>query len=170
MLFIVGGIILLPAFAFSQQATSLPVPPDNNGSAGSSAGLHQDSADILTSNQILVIVQQKPEVVVDLKKVMADYFAQHKTTAMQQGTAIDENSITDEMLYSNIAANADLRASMTEWLRARGYISAVAIETSKSRRDDDDRAEEDDDDSGSVQPTSSSVTDVFFRQCFVGYG
>jgi len=41
----------------------------------------------------------------------------------QQGIQVNENEISDEMLYGQIAANADLRASITTVLRARGYVS-----------------------------------------------
>ena len=41
----------------------------------------------------------------------------------QQGVQIDPNDISDEMLYSQISSNANLRASITSVLRARGYVS-----------------------------------------------
>jgi protein involved in polysaccharide export with SLBB domain len=78
---------------------------------------------VLSANQIIVLLHQKPEVVVDLKHVMADYFARH-------GIAVQEDSITDEMLFSNIATNADLRRSVSTWLRARGYASDADFEQS----------------------------------------
>ena len=52
---------------------------------------------------------------VDLKRVMVDYF-------LKQGIAVQENSITDEMLFSNLATNAALRQTgLTSNMRARGY-------------------------------------------------
>ncbi len=42
----------------------------------------------------------------------------------QQGTDVDANNITDQMLYDQIATNADLRANITTFLRARGYMSS----------------------------------------------
>jgi protein involved in polysaccharide export with SLBB domain len=41
----------------------------------------------------------------------------------QQGTPIDANDISDQMLYNQIATNSDLRANITMFLRARGYVS-----------------------------------------------
>jgi protein involved in polysaccharide export with SLBB domain len=81
------------------------------------------SSTVLTTNQIITILHQKPEVVVDLKQVMADYFLKH-------GIAVQEDSITDEMLFSNIATNADLRRTVSVWLRARGYATDADFQES----------------------------------------
>jgi protein involved in polysaccharide export with SLBB domain len=70
----------------------------------------------LTAGQIIAIVQARPELIVDLKQVMADYLE-------QQGTPIQADSITDDMLYRGIGSDAGLRAAVTIWLRARGYVS-----------------------------------------------
>ena len=67
--------------------------------------------------QIISILQQKPELVPELKQVVADQL-------QQQGTTIQADSITDEMLFSQISTNPALRTSITIWLRARGYVSA----------------------------------------------
>jgi hypothetical protein len=63
-------------------------------------------------------LQDKPEVVVELKSYAADQL-------QQQGIDTNADSITDEMLYSQISSNADLRKNITLWLRGRGYISDV---------------------------------------------
>ena len=70
----------------------------------------------LSSDQIIRILQQNPDLVVELKSQVADRL-------QQQGTEIDANNITDQMLYDQIATNADLRTNITTFLRARGYIS-----------------------------------------------
>ncbi|NYF88359.1 SLBB domain-containing protein [Tunturiibacter empetritectus] len=70
----------------------------------------------LSSNQIIHILQQNPDLVVELKSQVADHL-------QQQGTPIDANDISDQMLYSQIATNGDLRANITMFLRARGYVS-----------------------------------------------
>ena len=71
----------------------------------------------LTAMQIISILQQKPELVPELKQVVADQL-------QLQGTTIQADSITDEMLFSQIQTNPALRANITIWLRARGYVSA----------------------------------------------
>jgi len=70
----------------------------------------------LSSDQIIHILQQNPDLVVELKSQVADRL-------QQQGTQIDANDISDQMLYSEIATNANLRANITTFLRARGYVS-----------------------------------------------
>jgi protein involved in polysaccharide export with SLBB domain len=70
----------------------------------------------LTASQIIGIVQARPELVVDVKQVMADYLE-------QQGSPIQADSITDDMLYRGIGSDAGLRGAITIWLRARGYVS-----------------------------------------------
>ena len=61
-------------------------------------------------------MQARPELIVDIKQVMADYL-------QQQGSAVQVDSITDDMLYKGIASDAELRGAITIWLRARGYVS-----------------------------------------------
>ena len=70
----------------------------------------------LSSDQIIHILQQNPDLVVELKSQVADRL-------QQQGTPIDVNEISDQMLYNQIATNPDLRANITMFLRARGDIS-----------------------------------------------
>jgi protein involved in polysaccharide export with SLBB domain len=83
----------------------------NNGGS-----LNLNSNGTLTASQIITIVQARPELMVDLKQVMADYLE-------QQGTPVQVDSITDDMLYRGIASDAGLRGAITIWLRARGYVS-----------------------------------------------
>jgi protein involved in polysaccharide export with SLBB domain len=70
----------------------------------------------LSASSIIAILQQNPDAVVELKSLMADL-------SQQQGTPIQAGSITDEMLYSKIESSPELRANITTFLRARGYIS-----------------------------------------------
>jgi len=79
----------------------------------------------LTADQISDILQQSPDLVVELKSQLADRM-------QQQGIQVNENEISDEMLYGQIAANADLRASITTVLRARGYVSDDDLQSSSS--------------------------------------
>jgi protein involved in polysaccharide export with SLBB domain len=70
----------------------------------------------LTASQIISIVQTRPELIVDIKQVMADY-------SEQQGNPVQVDSITDDMFYRGISSDAGLRQAVTVWLRARGYVS-----------------------------------------------
>jgi protein involved in polysaccharide export with SLBB domain len=111
-----------PGSVFSRSATT-DNDPSNNGLNQSSRPAQRDtveteagSSTVLSTNQIIVLLHQKPEVIVDLKQVMSDFFLKH-------GIAIQADSITDEILFSNIASNAELRQTISVWLRARGYAS-----------------------------------------------
>jgi protein involved in polysaccharide export with SLBB domain len=75
----------------------------------------------LTASQIISILQQRPELMVELKSLVADQL-------QQQGIQTQADSISDEMLLSQISTNAQLRASITVWLRARGYVSAAEMD------------------------------------------
>jgi protein involved in polysaccharide export with SLBB domain len=88
----------------------------NNSSSSSSVTSGQSSNGTLTGSQIIAIVQARPELIVDIKQVMADYLE-------QQGNPVQADSITDDMLYKGIASDAGLRGAITIWLRARGYVS-----------------------------------------------
>jgi protein involved in polysaccharide export with SLBB domain len=99
--------------------TTDTTPSDSDVSSSSALQLNQRSS--LTASQIISILQQRPELVVELKSVVADQL-------QQQGTQIQADSISDEMLLSQISTNAQLRASITVWLRARGYVSAAEMD------------------------------------------
>ena len=76
----------------------------------------------LSANQIFAILEQQPDTVVELKSLMADL-------ASQQGTPLQPDSITDQMLYSKIASSPELRANITTFMRARGYVSDADLES-----------------------------------------
>jgi protein involved in polysaccharide export with SLBB domain len=86
----------------------------------------------LTASQIIGIVQARPELIVDIKQVMADYLE-------QQGGPVQVDSITDDMLYRGIGSDAGLRGAISIWLRARGYVS----ESDFDRSDLDPRSSDD---------------------------
>ncbi|MEO6965056.1 MAG: polysaccharide biosynthesis/export family protein, partial [Acidobacteriaceae bacterium] len=79
----------------------------------------------LSSDQIINLLQQNPDLVVELKSQVADRM-------QEQGKQIDANDISDEMLYDQIATNADLRANITIFLCARGYIFDDDLQTAAS--------------------------------------
>jgi protein involved in polysaccharide export with SLBB domain len=110
----------------STDSSIYPRSPNANDSTGSNGNAQrnvanqrddgQNSSTVLTANQIIAILHAKPEVIVDVKRVMAGYY-------LKQGIAVQEDSITDEILFSNIASNAQLRQAISVWLRARGYAA-----------------------------------------------
>jgi protein involved in polysaccharide export with SLBB domain len=83
----------------------------------------------LPAGQIIAILQEKPELVIEVKSLMADML-------QQQGIQIQQDSITDETLYGQIASSSDVRANITTFLRARGYISDADLQRSLSTGDE----------------------------------
>ncbi len=71
---------------------------------------------VLPAAQILGILQENPEAAVEVKSVLAD-------ALRQKGIPAQADSISDEQLYTQIISSSELRASVTYFLRARGYIS-----------------------------------------------
>ena len=89
----------------------------NNGalSSISSSDLSSPSANTtLSARAIISFLEENPDVVVEIKTLAAD-------RVRQQGGDIDENDISDQALYDQITTNASLRASISTFLRARGY-------------------------------------------------
>lgn len=86
----------------------------DGGRSTGSAGLMPQTA--LSAERIINILQESPDLVVELKSELADRMQQH-------GVQVDPNQISDQELYNQISSNANLRASITSVLRARGYIS-----------------------------------------------
>ena len=78
----------------------------------------------LSAERILRLLQDNPDLVVELKSQMADRMS-------EQGMQIDENDISDQMLFSQIAESAPLRVRITAYLRARGYVTDSDIEASQ---------------------------------------
>ncbi len=120
---------LPPAPGLPSALPSAPLPPTTptstpseddrtNGTRvnASDGSLGQNTNGILTASQIIAMLQARPELVVDVKQVMADYLA-------QQGNPVQVDSITDDMLYRGIASDSGLRGAISIWLRARGYAS-----------------------------------------------
>ncbi|HEX3472402.1 MAG TPA: SLBB domain-containing protein, partial [Silvibacterium sp.] len=77
------------------------------------------------------VLQQQPDALIELKSLMADM-------AQQQGATLQADSITDQMLYSKIATSPELRANITVFLRARGYVTDAGLESYAASDSGDD--------------------------------
>ncbi len=84
----------------------------------------RDELTSLSAAQIIEILQRQPDVVVELKSLLVDQM-------QQQGVSVDQDSITDEMLYTQINSSAATRSSITVFLRARGYVSDDDLQQAK---------------------------------------
>jgi protein involved in polysaccharide export with SLBB domain len=116
---------------------------------------NQGTNGALTTDQILKILQVRPELIVDIKEVMADYL-------QQQGATTQADAITDDMLYKAISTDPGLRSVITVWLRARGYLSGSDLD-----RQGSDMQELDDSvnpttllESGGLNPSTGGATDA----------
>jgi len=128
-----------PASAPTAASTEEDKANAKNGNNGGSVSLNSNGT--LTASQIIAIVQARPELIVDIKQVMADYLE-------QQRNPVQVDSITDDMLYRGIGSDAGLRGAISIWLRARGYVS----ESDFDKSDLDPRSS--DDITGNVSTTA----------------
>lgn len=116
----------------AQDASATADDKANSTGTNTNGTASQNTNGALTGGQILAILQARPELVVDVKQVMADYLS-------QQGNLVQADSITDDMLYRGIASDAGLRGAITIWLRARGYINESDFDRSNlDSKDSDD--------------------------------
>ena len=95
-----------PAQATNSDA---PATADSSPSGGTAQA-------VLPAAQILGILQENPEAAVEVKSLLAD-------ALRQKGVPAQADSISDEQLYTQIISSSELRASITYFLRARGYVS-----------------------------------------------
>jgi protein involved in polysaccharide export with SLBB domain len=82
----------------------------------SSMGAGPASNTSLSSDQIISILQQNPDLVLELKSQAVDRL-------QEQGKQVDVSSISDQMLYDQISSNPTTRANVTTFLRAQGYVA-----------------------------------------------
>lgn len=89
---------------------------ESSSSTGSSPGIPTDPRTVLNAAKIIAISQENSEVVLELKSQLAD-------SLQAKGSTVLADEITDEQLFDQIAKSSELRASITHFLEARGYIS-----------------------------------------------
>ena len=124
---------------------------NNEGTTGPAVRVPQGA---LSADQIISILQENPDLVVELKSQLADRM-------QQQGMQIDPNDISDETLYSQISSNANLRTSITTVLRARGYVSDNDLQSMGSSAPRENGLQEDDTDLlSSANPSASRSGDA----------
>ena len=70
----------------------------------------------LPAAQIVRLAQQRPEIAIELKQLLAERLR-------DSGLPLQEDGISDETLYRRLATDAEFRASATLLLEARGYVS-----------------------------------------------
>ncbi len=70
----------------------------------------------LPARRILDLMQQRPEIAVELKQLLAEKLR-------DAGFQVQDDGISDEMLYRRITSDASFRSSVTLLLEARGYVT-----------------------------------------------
>jgi hypothetical protein len=115
--------VLTPGAA--QSTSGIPQASEDTQTEGSTAGSSASIVGSTSSNapqlalpasRIISILEENPEVVIEVKSLSADLL-------QQKGVALQADSITDEQLYGQVESNSELRTSITYFLRARGYVS-----------------------------------------------
>lgn len=150
--------ICLHGRTLSAQTTTPPLPsgsPDASASESATSladGVESDSptAISLTASQIISIIQSHPEILIELKDLMA--------ATPNNGTPTQPDSISDEMLYSQITTSRDFRQNITIFLRSRGYIDdrdLRSVEPARDSRDSNESRGSDLMQRGSFPPTSA---------------
>ena len=131
--FLLTGLVLILASntARAQQPSSSAATSADTSASTATPGA--DSA--LPASQIIELLREKPELMVDLKKLAAEQL-------QAQGVSIQEDSITDEMMLGKIVSDASVRSNITMWLRARGYVTTSDIEQAKSGTADSDEGDD----------------------------
>jgi protein involved in polysaccharide export with SLBB domain len=105
-----GGFAAPPSVSSSEDDSTV----GNRGMSSSATDYPSSSA--LSSDQIINILDQSPDLLNELKSQLADQME-------QQGVQIDPSDISDQMLYGQISTSARLRANITTVLIARGYVT-----------------------------------------------
>jgi protein involved in polysaccharide export with SLBB domain len=86
----------------------------------------------LSADGILAFLEGQPDTIVELKQLMADL-------TPHQALRVQPEWITDEMFYARVGTSAQLRASITTFLLARGYITEDDLRSDAARHHEDDR-------------------------------
>lgn len=121
-----------------QSATDGGASAANSGDSGDSGGLGDPSSvtgsgltpATLSSEQIISILQNNPDLLAEFKSQLADRL-------QQQGDQIDVNDISDRALFNQISTSAPLRASITSVLLARGFVTSDDLQMAPSSATDD---------------------------------
>lgn len=87
----------------------------------------------LPAAQLVQMLEANPEAMVEVKGLIA-------ASAQEQGVFLEADSITDQQVYAQIGKNEDLRATVTHFLRGRGYLAQQGefkLGTTSTPRDED---------------------------------
>jgi protein involved in polysaccharide export with SLBB domain len=110
----------------------------SSGDSGDSGGLGDSlsvagnglTPAVLSSDQIIGILQDNPDLLAEFKSQLADRL-------QEQGAQINVDDISDQTLFNQISTSAPLRANITTVLVARGFVTSDDLQTAHSSATDD---------------------------------
>jgi protein involved in polysaccharide export with SLBB domain len=108
-------------------AQSTPAMSLGDPSNPQQAGLGSSSG--MPASQLITILRNNPEVMVEVKSLMAQ-------SSPQQDASVQGDMVTDEQVYAGLETSKALRAAVTQFLLARGYITEEEIEEAQQRNQD----------------------------------
>jgi protein involved in polysaccharide export with SLBB domain len=96
----------------------------DQNSVSSLSNLNGDNASApLPAGQIIQILQDNPDLLAEVKDQIAERL-------QQQGTPIQSQDLSDQMVYNEISSDANARAGISQFLEERGYASAAVVQDS----------------------------------------
>ncbi|MGA8089532.1 MAG: SLBB domain-containing protein [Terracidiphilus sp.] len=116
-------LCVIPATLTAQTPSQSATFPSSLGAKQADANPDSSNTDFrdelaplsLSASQIISIIQDKPQVIVELKELLA------QTQAGEQPAQPDQ--VSDEVLYNQVVTDTDFRQKVTIFLRARGYVN-----------------------------------------------
>lgn len=130
------GIVLLgcSVAAHGQQSPSDKSVLPGDAGASTTAEVEPPASDAAMGNALAVsrlfeILENNPEAMVEVKTLVADQ-------APPQEIPLQADSLTDEQVYAAIESSRKLRVKLTQFLRARGYVTEEEIEEDQAKQTD----------------------------------
>jgi protein involved in polysaccharide export with SLBB domain len=99
----------------------------NNDESSAADNLSQSAP--LSTDQIVSILEQNPDLLLEVKSQLADRF-------QQQGVQVDATDISDQMVFNQIASSPALRATISQTLEERGYSADMGLASAGSSASD----------------------------------
>src|SRR3984957_18494319 len=121
-----------------QSASDAGASAASSGDSGDSGGLGDSlsvagnglTPAVLSSDQIIGILQDNPDLLAEFKSQLADRL-------QEQGAQINVDDISDQTLFNQISTSAPLRANITTVLVGRGFVTSDELQTAHSSAADD---------------------------------
>jgi protein involved in polysaccharide export with SLBB domain len=123
--------------AQATQTTLVPDAPGTSAPSSRSSDFWADQAlprgQALPAAQLVQILERNPEAMVEVKALAA-------ASAQEQGISLEADTLTDQQVYAQIGTNDELRATVTQFLRNRGYLAdqeGISVGAASGPRDAD---------------------------------